>query len=68
MHYTLPPLVAMEVMSLLVFLVGMPAMDLRPVKGATMLTPTRLMMVTTGEEIGEEAISFFSLNYFCFSC
>lgn len=38
MHWTLPPLLAMEVMSLLVFLVaGKAEEDLKPVKGATML-------------------------------
>lgn len=55
MQLTLPPLLAMEVMSLLAFLVtGKPAMDLRPVNGATMLA--WLTVVTAGEEIIEEAI------------
>ena len=70
MHCTLPPLLAMEVMSLLVFLVGKPAMDLRPVNGATMPAPARLTVVTAGEEIIEEAIcfSFLVLNYLFFCC
>ena len=62
MHCTLPPLFAMEVISLLAFLVtGKPAVDLRPVNGATMLAcagEARLTVVTAGEEIMEVAISF----------
>lgn len=66
MHWTLPPLLAMEVMSLLVFLVaGKAEEDLRPVKGATMLAWARLArfaVATVADEIIEEAIgtcSFF---------
>jgi len=51
-QFTLPPLLVMEVMSLLVFLVtGKPAEDLRPVNGATKLAETRLTVVTAAEEI-----------------
>jgi len=72
MHCTLPPLLAMEVMSVLVFLVGKPPKDFSPVYGATMPAPApaRLTVVTAGEEIIEEAISFSFLvvNHLLFCC
>lgn len=60
MHWTLPPLLAAEVMSLLAFLVtGKAALDLRPVNGATMLAcaGVRLTVATAAEEMTDEAIS-----------
>ena len=60
MHWTLPPLLAMEVMSLLAFLVtGKAEVDLRPLNGATMLAwaGERLTVVTAADEIIEEAIT-----------
>lgn len=65
MQLTLPPLLAMEVMSRFCFFVtGKVAEDLRPVKGATMLACVTLLRVATAaEEMTEEAIllllSFF---------
>jgi hypothetical protein len=60
MQCTLPPLLVMEVMSLLTFLeTGKPAMDLRPTNGATAPDCTleaRLTTVTAEEDIIEEAI------------
>jgi len=59
MQFTLPPLLVMEVMSLLVFVTGKPAMDLSPTNGATAPDGTeeaRLTVVTAEEEIIEEAI------------
>lgn len=62
MHCTLPPLFAMEVMSLLFFFVtGKLEEDLSPVNGATMLAcagDARLTVVTAAEESMEEAIFF----------
>ena len=67
MHCTRPPLLAREVMSLLVFWVtGKAALDLRPVNGATMLAwagVARLTGATIAEESIEEAISFFLLYF-----
>lgn len=65
MHCTLPVLLAIEVMSYLVFLTGKPAIDLRPVNGATMLP--RLTVVTAGEDIIEEAISFSLISFYSYS-
>jgi len=61
MQFTLPPLLAMEVMSLLTFVTGKPAMDLSPTNGATAPDCTeevRFTVVIAEEEIIEEAIFF----------
>ena len=61
MHCTLPPLLAREVMSLFAFLVtGKAEVDLRPVKGATMLAcagEAGLTVAMVADEIIEEAIA-----------
>lgn len=60
MQLTRPPLLEMEVMSLLAFLApGKVDKDLSPVNGATMLAGAgvaRLIVVTAAEETMEEAI------------
>jgi hypothetical protein len=61
MQFTLPPLLVMEVMSLLIFVTGKPAMDFSPTNGAA--TPdcteeARLTVVTAEEDMIEEAIFF----------
>lgn len=59
MHLTLPPLLAMEVMSRFCFFeTGKEAADLSPVKGAIMLLAcaTLVRVATAAEEITEEAI------------
>jgi len=65
MHLTLPPLLAMEVMSRFCFLeTGKEAADLRPVKGATMLACAPLPRVATAaDDITEEAISEIVIGY-----
>ena len=56
MHFTLPPLLVMEVMSVLTFLTGNPVMDLRPPNGAIAADcplEARLTVVTAEEDIIE---------------
>lgn len=63
MQLTLEPLLAMEVMSLFFLVTGKPAMDLRPVNGATACAgEARLTVVTAVEEIIEAISSFFFLG------
>ena len=67
MHFTLPPLLVMEVMSVLTFLTGNPVMDLRPPNGATAADCTveaRLTVVTAEEDIIEAIVVIIRLQSF----
>lgn len=75
MHWTLPPLLEMEVMSLFSFLeTGKAEEDLRPVNGATMVAwaeaAPRFTEAMVADETMEKAIFsplFLAMNYFtCF--
>lgn len=63
MHWTLPPLLAREVMSAVLRVVGKAELDLRPVNGATMLAWAGAVRLTAMVALDsmEEAISFFTL-------
>lgn len=70
MHWTFPPLLAKVVMSLVFWLIGNPAVDLRPENGATMVVvagaPPRFMLVTAAVEDTMDAISLILIRYYFF--
>lgn len=71
MHCTLPPLLAKDVISLFFLVTGKAEVDLRPVKGATMLACTGVVwlgVATEADEIMVEAISYTCLWHFALLC